>query len=126
MKTQVLLSKNTKRNKSYLAFLETHQDHIKVMKVAELGCYWMRQEKIHAHFFGHRSLLKTSLYLAFFALRLPYEYDNPQYLNKSITQKEAMAIIALFERKIDQRIPVEYITEESFYLGNKFYVNENV
>ncbi len=86
----------------------------------------MRQAKLHPHFFADHSLKTTALYLTFFALKLPYEYTNPDYLNKEITVNDAEKILQLFEKRISKRIPVEYITNESYYLGNPFYVNEHV
>ena len=32
----------------------------------------------------------------------------------------------MFEKRIVERLPVEYITNEAWYYGHKFYVNENV
>lgn len=97
-----------------------------VKDIAYFGAKRMCQAKLHPHFFGDHSLKTTALYLTFFALKLPYEYTNPDYLNKEITVNDAEKILQLFEKRISNRIPVEYITNESYYLGNPFYVNEHV
>lgn len=99
---------------------------LNVAEIIQIGFRMMRKAKLHPHFFMDRSLLKTASYLTFYYLGLPYDYSNREYLNKKITKEQELEIIALFERRILERIPVEYITHESYYCGNKFYVNENV
>jgi len=86
----------------------------------------MRQEKLHPHFFKGHSLFSNALYLTCFALGLPYPSDNQKYTNNPITKDNAGKILALFEERISTRRPVEYITQECHYLGNKFYVNDHV
>ncbi len=121
-----LLSKNIERNAQYNLFLSAHRNNnIIVQNIIEFGYNLMRKAKLHHHYFGN-SLLKTAQYLTFFSLKLPYEYKNTKYLNQIISQQTAIDIFSLFERRISERIPVEYITNEAWYLGNKFYVNENV
>jgi ribosomal protein L3 glutamine methyltransferase len=119
-------SKNEKRNVQYATFLNLCRDDTLMVKdIIEFGYQLMRKEKLHHHFLG-TSLIKTAQVLTFFYLKLPDEYENSLHLNKRITEQQAEKIIALFERRISEKIPVEYITNEVWYLGNKFYVNENV
>jgi len=121
------LSKDPKRNKQYDIILGSILNHsVTVADIAKFGSTMMHKEKLHPHFFGTHSLKINALYLTFFSLQLPYEYTNPKYLHKKITEVEGIEILKLFERRISERIPVEYITEEAYYLGNKFYVNEHV
>lgn len=120
-------SQDQQRNKVYLTILEkSRHDKVSVKQMVDLGDKLMHQAKLHHHFFENHSLYKNALYLTFYALKLPYEYRNPQYLNKKITENEAAGIIQLFEKRIAERIPVEYVTQESTYLGYKYYVNKNV
>lgn len=86
----------------------------------------MRKAKLHPHFFANNTLSQTALHLALFGLGLPYEYQNPEYLNQTLTESQTVAILTLIEKRIAQRIPVEYITQEADYLGHTFYVNEHV
>lgn len=119
-----LLSTHAKRNKIYLAFLEDcHHSKMTVNDIIHMGYRLMRQAKLHPHFFGNNTLLENAEYLAFFALKLPYQKNN---LNLHITANNAEKIIALFEKRISEKIPVEYITHEAFYLNYQFYVNEHV
>ena len=71
-------------------------------------------------------MLPTAKYLVFFALNLPPEYKNKRLRNKIITKEEARIAIKLIEKRISERCPVEYITNECWYLNRKFYVNQHV
>lgn len=118
---------DNKRNKIYQLFLASCVNNSKTVEdISQLGYRLMRKAKIHHHFFADYSLLTTSRYLVFYALALPHEYENKNYLNKTITIEEAKKIIHLFEKRMTERIPVEYITHEAFYCGNTFYVDERV
>lgn len=97
-----------------------------VSEIAKQGYRMMRKAKCHPHFFLNHSLYDTALYLVFYYLKLPYEYQNKAYLNRPVTAEEAQGIIALFQRRINEKVPVEYISQEAYYLGRKFFVNENV
>lgn len=121
-----MLSQNKTRNDHYLKLIESSKQNILIAQhIIATGYKLMRKARLHHHFFGN-SLLKTAQYLTFYALQLPHEYDNEKYLNYKISEQDAMQIIALFEKRIANRMPIEYITHESCYLGNQFYVNENV
>ncbi len=121
------ISQNKARNEKYTSILEkSRKGEVTVKKIASFGGKMMRKDKVHYHFFENHSLYKNALYLTFFSLKLPYEYKNSQYLDKKITDSEALEILKLFEMRISERIPVEYITHESYYLGFKYYVNKNV
>jgi len=76
-----------------------------VEECARYGAKLMRQAKVHPHFFEGNSLFKNALYLSFFSLNLPYEYNNKNYLQRKITEQEAFEIIKLFERRIKERYP---------------------
>lgn len=124
---QKILSKNKKRNNTYLSFLKSFcVTKVQVKDIVRMGHRLMRKAKLHPHFFGNNSLVETAQYLAFYALQLPHEYNNADYLNLKITTQEAEKMIILFERRIAERIPVEYLTHEAYYLGNTFFVNGNV
>ncbi|MDD5586157.1 MAG: 50S ribosomal protein L3 N(5)-glutamine methyltransferase [Alphaproteobacteria bacterium] len=132
MTQRLKLSNSDKRNKAYNKFLEScRSGNVTVDGIIKFGCRLMRNNKLHHHFFGEYnifgsfSLFATAKYLAHFALasRCPPVHKTGK---DKLTEQEAAGIIALFERRIAERIPVEYITKESSYAGFKFYVNENV
>lgn len=99
---------------------------LSLQKLIDLGHRAMSKAKLHPHFFGRNTLLENAQYLAFHALGLPYEYSNPKYLATKLKHDQINKILGLYERRIAERIPVEYLTNEALYLDRKFYVNENV
>lgn len=125
-------SNDAKRNMAYGAFLKScRQDKATVDDIIKLGCRLMRKQRLHHHFFGKYnrfgsfSLYATAKDLTHFVLRK----HNPTIQTKDndkLSEQEALDIIALFERRINERIPVEYITKEATYAGFSFYVNEHV
>ncbi len=125
------ISPDPKRNKQYNLFLKRGlEQEITVADIIQLGHQLMRQAKLHHHFFDNHTLLANAQYLTYHALQLPYPYGQTQTFTKNLTQKlterDILTILALFEKRISERIPVEYITQEAWYLGNTFYVNEHV
>jgi ribosomal protein L3 glutamine methyltransferase len=116
-----------KRERQYKKFLETCSNNtVTVEDIACFGAKLMRKANLHPHFFMDRSFKSAALYLTFFSLNLAYEYKNSAYLNQIITHTDAEKILTLFEKRISDRIPVEYVTEEAYYLERPFYVNQHV
>lgn len=128
------LSNNQQRNSTYRNFLLSPR--ITVSSVIKMANRLMRKEKLHRHFYfkpsflerfyGETYMLPTAKYLVFFALNIPYEYKNTRFIDKTITKEEAIVAITLIEKRISERCPVEYITNECWYLNRKFYVNQHV
>jgi ribosomal protein L3 glutamine methyltransferase len=116
--------KTKKRHRIFNQFL-TSSKHT-VNDVIRMGTRLMQEERLHPHFFGNNTLLENAQYLTFFALQIPYAGNHSAYLNKQLTSVEVKNILALFERRIAERIPVEYLTHEAKYLDNYFYVNDKV
>lgn len=122
-----ILSNHPKRQKIYQDLLTLSiKEALPLSKIVKAGEQLMRQARLHHHFFGDLSLYQTSLHLALFALSLPYDYQNKKQLNILLNQEHAAKIIEIFERRIAERLPVEYITHEATYLDYLFYVNEHV
>lgn len=120
-------SQDIKRNQCYCELLtKAAKNALTVQKLAEVGAVLMSKAKLHAHFFADFTFETTALYLAFFSLDFPYEFEDTQYLDYIVNEEEVIKIIELFEERISKRIPVEYITHEAFYLDHIFYVNEHV
>lgn len=116
-----MYSQDQKRNKAYVAFISTCQEKgATVHDIIQLGTRLMKQSKLHHHFFGDYSLLNTAQYITHFVL------DNKKKDSDHITVEEAQKVLPLLERRIAERIPVEYLTHEAFYLDRQFYVNEHV
>lgn len=127
MQHSSLISQNQNRNRQYLTYLDKAPKHkLNVRAIAKFGSKLMRQAKLHYHFFENHSLYKNALYLSFFALHLPYMSRQSSDLKRPINEQEAIAVFSLFERRITERVPVEYITQECYYSGRSFFVNQDV
>lgn len=114
------LSIDEKRAKHYRAFLSLCEKHqARVKDILALGVQVMSRQKLHHHFFGDYSWKATAQALLDYAL-------NPTHPDTLLTPEQARVIFALFERRIVQRVPVEYITQQASYCGHSFYVNEHV
>ena len=106
---------------------------LKTTTVADMirwGVSRMREEHVHHFSFGDSDLLQTALYLTFFALNLPYDYQNPIYLNSKLESSEISAVSRIFDKRINERLPTPYITNEYWYgplsPQTKFYINKDV
>jgi ribosomal protein L3 glutamine methyltransferase len=103
--------------------------------LVRLGARLMQKSGVHRHFFGKNTfwhnfmgtscLLPTAQHLALHALNLPKD-DYKRYSNKCLTRDEALRIIQIFEKRISERMPTEYITNQARYLSRDFYVNKHV
>ncbi|AGF48944.1 putative adenine-specific DNA-methyltransferase [Candidatus Kinetoplastibacterium galatii TCC219] len=77
-------------------------------------------------FFGHGSdnAYDEAVYLILHSLNLTA--DNLDiFLDSNITENEIRKILHLISKRVDLRIPVSYLTEESLLQGYKFYINKN-
>ncbi|MCP4128525.1 MAG: 50S ribosomal protein L3 N(5)-glutamine methyltransferase [Gammaproteobacteria bacterium] len=78
-------------------------------------------------FFGHGTdnALDESVALVLHALKLRHDLP-PMYLQSRLTAPEKEAIETLFKRRIKERVPAPYITNEVMFAGFSFYVDEHV
>lgn len=85
---------------------------------------YFRSSKI---FYGHGNdnPLDEAIQLIFTTLNLPPDIPN-NLLNSRLTYKEKINIIKNSMLRVNQRIPVSYITNISWFCGHEFYVNRNV
>ena len=94
------------------------------------GVSRMREAKVDYFDFGDQELFVTARYLTFFALNLPYDYQNPVYLTAKLEEQEILAIRDTFNKRIKERLPTPYITNEYWYgplsPQTKFYINKDV
>ena len=59
------------------------------------------------------------------SLHLPYDADS-MILAARVTDEERHALALQLARRIEQRIPVPYLTHEALFCGMSFYVDERV
>ncbi len=71
--------------------------------------------------FGHSydNALDEATQLTLHALHLPHDL-NPVYGQARLTDEERAAVLALFERRISERVPACYLTGEAWFAGLSF------
>lgn len=77
--------------------------------------------------FGHGtdSPLDEALALVLHTLHLTHDVPS-EFLDARLTAAEAEQVTRLIRRRIDERIPLAYLTHEARFAGLSFFVNENV
>nr|VFK24944.1 MAG: [LSU ribosomal protein L3P]-glutamine N5-methyltransferase [Candidatus Kentron sp. MB] len=78
-------------------------------------------------FFGHGAdnAVDEALVLVRYVLHLAP--DTPwELLQGRLTGEEEQAILALFSRRVEERIPAAYLTHEAWFAGLRFYVDKRV
>jgi ribosomal protein L3 glutamine methyltransferase len=78
-------------------------------------------------YFGHgtENAWDEAVALTFHTLYLPHDI-NPTVLDAYLTQEEREQLLSLIERRIQERIPLPYLTHEAWFAGLPFYVDERV
>ena len=77
--------------------------------------------------FGHGTVtaLDEAAALVLHSLYQPYNLSEA-YLNAVLTMDERQAVIAIIDRRINERIPAAYLTNEAIFAGLSFYVDDRV
>ena len=77
--------------------------------------------------FGHGTdnALDEALALLLHAVHLDHSLPA-DYLDACVTAEEASAIAALYQRRIDERVPAAYLTGKANFAGLKFLIDRNV
>ena len=78
-------------------------------------------------FFGHGSdnAHDEAVYLILHTLHLPLDVLEP-YLDARLLPKEKQRLLHLIERRVNERIPVAYLTQQAWQGEFEFYVDERV
>jgi ribosomal protein L3 glutamine methyltransferase len=78
-------------------------------------------------FFGHGSAeaFDEAAYLVLHTLKLPLDKLDP-FLDARLLHDEVLEVMAVIERRVSERIPAAYITNEAWLGGYNFYVDERV
>ncbi len=92
-----------------------------VLKWAE---YAFKQAKLH---FGHgtNNPWDEAVAIALFQFQLPPDVEAT-IMSRLLTHEERETYQTLVMRRIEERIPVPYLTREAWFAGMKFYVDERV
>lgn len=78
-------------------------------------------------YFGHGTdnAADEALWLALHHLQLSWEVDE-SVLQHQLSMDDYQSIQALYQRRIDERLPAAYITGTAWFMGLPFAVNEHV
>ena len=78
-------------------------------------------------FFGHGSAeaIDEAAYLILHTLKLPLDKLDP-FLDARLLPEEVLQVLAVIERRANERVPAAYITNEAWLGTYAFYVDERV
>jgi ribosomal protein L3 glutamine methyltransferase len=78
-------------------------------------------------FFGHGSAeaFDEAAYLILHTLKLPLDRLEP-FLDARLLPEEVLQVLAVIERRVSERVPAAYITNEAWLGSYNFYVDERV
>jgi ribosomal protein L3 glutamine methyltransferase len=78
-------------------------------------------------FFGHGSAeaLDEAAYLILHTLRLPLDKLDP-FLDAKLLPEEVLQVLNVIERRVSERVPAAYITNQAWLGSYAFYVDERV
>ena len=74
---------------------------------------------------GMPTAIDEAVYLCLSALHLPPDFSE-EYFDCVLTMEERLHVLDLFQQRIEQRKPSAYITNEAWFAGLSFYVDERV
>ncbi len=74
---------------------------------------------------GMPTAIDEAVYLCLSALHLEPDF-SVEYLDCVLTMEERLHVLNLFQQRIEQRKPAAYITNEAWFCGLSFYVDERV
>jgi len=74
---------------------------------------------------GMANALDEAVFIALSSLKLPLNITE-SYFDSRLTLAEREQVLALYQRRMNERIPAAYLTHEAWFCGLKFYVDENV
>jgi ribosomal protein L3 glutamine methyltransferase len=77
--------------------------------------------------FGHGTdnAYDEAVYLILHTLNLPLDTLDP-FLDARLLDEEVAAVLAVLDRRVNERVPAAYITREAYMHGMRFYVDERV
>lgn len=79
-------------------------------------------------FYGHGNddAFNEATQLILHSLQLPVSDMPDIFLEARLTADEKNSLLCLIKRRIDERLPVPYLTHEAWFAGLPFYVDERV
>lgn len=79
-------------------------------------------------YYGHgtESAPDEAIALIFHTLHLPHDSQSSLLLDARLTKDEREKLSQLIDRRVKERIPVPYLTNEAWFAGHSFYVDDRV
>jgi ribosomal protein L3 glutamine methyltransferase len=74
---------------------------------------------------GMPTAIDEAVYLCLSALHLPPDF-SVEYFDCVLTMDERLHVLSMFQQRIEQHKPAAYITNEAWFAGLSFYVDERV
>lgn len=110
------------QNPSIYQTAQTHLHTVRDLLRFAVSCF--RKAGLH---FGHGSdnAHDEAAYLLLHTLHLPLDLLEP-YLDATLLPEEIKRALSLIEQRVEQRIPVAYLTQEAWQGDFDFYVDERV
>jgi len=98
--------------------------HITVGELAASVARRLRRARVY---FGHGTdnARDEAAALVLYAMKLPYDAP-PRTLERRVSAAGRERVEALLRRRIDERVPLAYLTHEAWFAGLPFYVDERV
>lgn len=112
------LKKRIQRKTNTFKELDTIRDFIR-FALSQFG-----QAQIY---FGHGTdnAWDEAVYLILHTLHLPQNIDHSM-LDAKLTTSEKQAVLKIIKQRIEEHIPAAYLTQEAWFAGLSFYVDERV
>lgn len=92
--------------------------------------FWaIKQFHAAALYFGHGTdnAYDEAIYLIFYALNIsPHQELDESILSRILTENEREKVNNILQRRICERKPAAYLTNQAFFAGLEFYVDERV
>lgn len=74
---------------------------------------------------GSDNTWDEAVYLVLHALHLPLDTLDP-FLDARVLREERMRVLDLIDRRVTQRVPAAYLTQQAWLRGHRFYVDSRV
>ena len=74
---------------------------------------------------GTDNALDEAAWLVFALLQLSHD-NAPAVYTAAVDEEQASRVIAMAERRINERVPLAYLLNQAFFAGHEFYVDERV
>lgn len=74
---------------------------------------------------GSDNAWDETVYLVLHGLHLPPDTLDP-FLDARVTAEERARVLELIDRRVTERLPAAYLTEEAWLSGHRFYIDQRV